>query len=80
MKKVSFQLNDQQYASYEKAAEQLLALGIPSNPQALIQIMTANQSADEVTHNFLNLMKSLVATGKKEFRKKQERGQSHELD
>ena len=74
MKKISFQLSDQQYKAYEDAAAKMLSLGIPVEPKSLIQIIITNRNPAQITDDFLTLMRKLVNKGKKEIRQQKESG------
>ena len=67
-RRVSFNLTDLQYQNFVKAAENLHALGIPVQPQALIQTLVSNKSANEISEDFLSMMKKLINEGKKKLR------------
>lgn len=74
MKKISLQLTDQQYQSFERAAEKLIHLGIPVKPMVLIETILNCKDADEITDDFLSMMKKLVNKGKKELRRNRNTG------
>lgn len=73
-KKIYLVLTDQQYKSVAQAADNLRLLGIPVQPQALIQAMISNKNADEMTDHFLSTMRKLVNRGKKELRESKTSG------
>jgi hypothetical protein len=74
VKKLIFQLTDEQFEAYEKAAEQLLALGIPMQPKLLIQTRIGSRNADAITDEFLTQMRVLVNKGKKEITQQKKKG------
>lgn len=81
MKKISIEMTDKQYACYEKAANELLTLGIPANPRNIIQLLIVNRDADQISSDFLTLMRSLVSHGKKKLRNtKETRNPGNELN
>ena len=75
MKKITIDLSELQYMAYEKAAEKMFSLGIPVEPKALIQIIVSNRSTEQISDDFLTLMRKLVNKGKKEIRHEKDNGQ-----
>lgn len=73
-KKLSLTLTDQQYQSFVKASEHLLSLGIPVQPQALIQTLICHKNPDEIADDFLSSMRKLINEGKKKIRQKKDNG------
>ena len=72
MKRVSLEMTDKQYASYEKAAQSLLSLGIPTNPRNIIHLLIANRDVEQINTDFLSSMSSLVSQGKKHLKNSKE--------
>lgn len=72
MKKISLEMTDKQYASYEKAAQALLSLGIPTHPKNIIQLLVTNRDENQISNDFLSLMRSLVSQGQKQLRNSKE--------
>jgi len=81
MKKISLEMTDKQYACYEKAANELLALGIPTNPGNIIQLLVVNRDAEQISNDFLSLMRYLISQGKRKLRNgKEGRNSANELN
>ena len=73
MKKLILQLPDEQFKAYEKAAEQLLSLGIPMQAKLLIEARIGNRHAEKITEEFLTQMRALVNKGKKKLQEQKKK-------
>ena len=74
MKKISLEITEKQYAAYEKAAEELLKIGIPVTPKNIMQMMIASRNQEEIADDFLKTMKTLITQGKKKLPSTSEKG------
>lgn len=74
MKKVILELTDDQFQSFEDASKDLASLGIPVEPKALIKTIIMSRQQDEITSDFLNMMKRLVTHGKTALRQRKGTG------
>jgi hypothetical protein len=65
MKKVTLEMTEKQYACYQKASEELMQIGIPVSEKNIMQVMISNRDESQIAEDFLRMMKSLIANGKK---------------
>ena len=72
MKKLSFELTDEQHKNYTDASKKLVQLGIPITPNSLIELLILNQQEEEIISNYLALMKGLVNSSRKKLRQEKE--------
>lgn len=74
--KISFVLTDEQYEKFSTATEALSSLGIPVAPKTLIQTLICSKSSDEITDDFLSIMRKLINHGKRELSGNKSKGSS----
>ena len=79
MKKVTLEITDKQYASYEKASHELLQIGIPVSPKNIMQIMISNRTESQISEDFLRLIRSLITNGKKKLPSTNERKNNNDI-
>jgi len=74
MKKLQLELTDKQYESYQEASRMIRGLGIPNQPQSLVQMMIASRNVEEIVEAYLSQMKKLANEGKRQIREGKAKG------